>query len=130
MNRTFIPEGQLVGRSLAIYALAILALPALGAHLHLCFDGGEPPASLHATYDDVGHSAGAAPSHHDVDVELANTALGKKFTESSDGPAVPAAALIVLPPPSIEAFVVPQRTDSFVPVAALQLRPPPRGPPV
>ena len=127
MNRTFL----LVRSWMAILSIAILAMPLGGAHLHLCFDGGEPPASLHATDDGVHHSAKATPIHHDVDVQLANTALGKKVSDSSDGPALLAAAFIVLPLPSIEAVVVPQqRIDSFVPVAAVRLLPPLRGPPV
>lgn len=45
--------------------------------MHLCFDGGEPPASLHFT--DAGHHDDhhANDAHDDVDVALMDEAAGK-----------------------------------------------------
>jgi hypothetical protein len=45
---------------------AFVALRIAGAHLHLCFDGSEPPVSLHIA-DAGGHHAGDDASEHPID---------------------------------------------------------------
>jgi hypothetical protein len=42
---------------LTVLCIAILATHVSGAHLHLCFDGGDPPASVHLTADVNGQVA-------------------------------------------------------------------------
>lgn len=60
---------------LTLVCVALLFVRLGGAHMHLCFDGSVPPASLHVT--DSGHHAdhhdGAA--HDDRDVWLIGDAL-------------------------------------------------------
>jgi hypothetical protein len=62
-----------------IVALAMFGVRLGGIHLHLCFDGQEPPASLHVEHehghDDYHHSEG---SHQDQDVDLLAQAFVKK----------------------------------------------------
>lgn len=71
---------------IALLALASFAVPAIGAHLHLCLDraGNEPPASVHVA--DVGghHPESADSDHHDVDVSLDREAMVKKAGASPD----------------------------------------------
>jgi len=121
----------LVRAWIAILSIAILAMPMGGAHLHLCFDGNEPAASLHAVDNGVHHAGGAAPVHHDVDVQLGDSATGKKLSGSADGLALIAAAFIVFRLPSTGAVVVPHgRADTRLPVPDTRLLPPLRAPPV
>jgi hypothetical protein len=116
---------------IAILSIAILAMPMGGAHLHLCFDGNEPAASVHAGDDGAHHDGTAAAIHHDLDVQLAQTALGKKISDSSDGMAFIAAAFVVFGSPPAGSSVVPHgRADARIPVSAVRLLPPSRGPPV
>src|SRR5689334_19310453 len=49
---------------IALIALAVMAMPVSGAHLHLCFDGGEPPATFHPIEDGEAHDAPAASGTH------------------------------------------------------------------
>src|SRR5690606_38419783 len=87
------------------------------AHVHLCFDGSEPPATLHwmtgealpqAHGDDhdfphdhhAPDSAGAldASGHDDVDVEVSASAIAKTVKHDSLA-AAPLGVLLTLAPP-------------------------------
>lgn len=55
----------------ALLCLALLMVRVGGSHLHLCFDGTEPPASYHVVDVDPHHeSPGANVAHQDADVAV------------------------------------------------------------
>jgi hypothetical protein len=64
-------------------AIAVLfaGLTNAHSHVHYCFDGQEPPASIHLVdstdhdHELPGHSDG--PEHDDLDLDVPNQALGK-----------------------------------------------------
>src|SRR3569833_651755 len=61
-----------------VVAIALLLTRVAGAHLHLCFDGGEAPATMHLEDASVHHNTpGASETHHDVDVSAAGGLLSK-----------------------------------------------------
>lgn len=101
-----------------------------GAHLHLCFDGNEPPAAVHmadgADHDDAHH---LDTQHVDQDVDMFGATLVKKMLEGVDAPLVFAAALLFILP------VVTQSVERPAPLTHPPFRrifafdPPPRGPP-
>jgi hypothetical protein len=108
--------------------LALLA-QAAGMHVHLCFDGGEPPMSVHAsaTGDHIDHHDDG--QHHDVDLAWASGTVLK-----------PPQALPVLPPVLLAVVWVcllgVASTTRALGAAAAQFppsfflqRPPTRGPP-
>lgn len=100
-----------------------------GAHLHLCFDGSEPPASLHVT--DSGHH----PDHHDDrahadrDVPLVGDALTKSGKWGLDLPLLLTALWLVT---VLFARLRITAADSPPPSASRPrfCRPPLRGPPL
>src|SRR5262249_8870193 len=49
----------LVRALLTLVAIAVIAMPVSGVHLHLCFDGSEPPSSVHFAEDGDSHTAPA-----------------------------------------------------------------------
>ncbi len=57
---------------LGILSLAIVALPASGAHLHVCLDGtdSEPSASVHVGDAGLHHRGEAGGAHDDVNASL------------------------------------------------------------
>jgi hypothetical protein len=77
---------------IASFAVLFAGVTNAHAHVHLCFDGQEPPASVHLS-DKSGHHDSVRPSdqiagfghyaddedHDDVDLDLANPALAKTF---------------------------------------------------
>jgi hypothetical protein len=80
------------GSRLAAVALlcASSSLPwVAGAHLHLCFDGLEPPATLHHLADGGDHQNHHSPEsgHIDSDVEF-DTSLTRAPTDGGDAPAI------------------------------------------
>ena len=65
-------------RTLAFVALVIWLLASWGgAHGHLCFDGQEPPVSVHMHVMDDHPDHGIAETHVDADVELGQFSLAK-----------------------------------------------------
>jgi len=118
---------------IALLALASFAVPAIGAHLHLCLDGAgtEPPASVHVADICAHHPENAASDLHDVDVSLDRETLAKKFGGQQDAekflPAVP--VLFVRPAASIVDLPRgPQAT--IVRAVPYRILPPLRAPPV
>lgn len=116
---------------LALLCALLLSARADGAHLHLCFDGSEPPVSFHAFDVGLHHDEpqSAAP-HQDSDVGVLGQLLTKLLTLDLDLPPALLAAVIAL-------FLVPAARmlpRSVAPRAALAaatfLRPPLRGPPL
>jgi len=125
-------SGPFLRACLTLIALAVIAMPVSGAHLHLCFDGAEAPATVHASEDGSSHGDPAVDrGHHDLDVSLQGAALAKKLDTSLDFPALFAATFLVVRLP-IPAPVCAPQDDVHVPVSigAARLLPPLRAPPV
>lgn len=116
---------------LLIVLLAVLVTRLGGAHLHLCFDGQEPPATLH-TGDTAEHNHHHLDEQHsDQDVDVLGAVLMKKSSGSADMPVLLAVCLVLL-------LLLPRVLGRW-PSAAfyrisphqpLRLRPPLRGPPL
>lgn len=117
---------------IALISLAVMAMPVSGAHLHLCFDGGEPPATFHAVEDGSAHDDAAVEgAHNDKDVSLQGVALAKKQDRALDLPTALAAAALVLRMP-VTAPVPALDTDvaTPIPLRVARILPPLRAPPV
>jgi hypothetical protein len=115
---------------LTLLCALLLATRLGGAHLHLCFDGSEPPASLHLT--DIGLHHGefdAGSEHQDQDIALADEVLAKLFKSQLDLPALLLAAMFLWGLLELAQTYTPRPARGFAPSAAHSLRPPPRGPP-
>lgn len=91
---------------LALACLTLLFMQMGGAHLHLCFDGQEPPTSLHLSSGDhhADHHGGHHSDHHadphdghephnDLDLPLSSDALTKPGKLHVDVPLLLLAAL-------------------------------------
>lgn len=125
----------------AAAAIAFASLTNAHAHVHLCFDGQEPPASMHwttgealapAAHDHVhpyvaGEPETAPETHDDVDLEVTGSALTKTVKHDAYG-AAPAQLLLALVVLAAEqpfgAF------DTLTPAGFLHARPQPRAPPL
>lgn len=108
---------------------ALLAVRTVGDHLHLCFDGTEPPVALHGVDGEFEHELPtAAGGHHDVDVDLFHASLAKG---ALDTPELVGLLYVTLPVPPVvvtERWI--SRTDEPRPTSLSRyLRPPLRGPP-
>lgn len=117
---------------ITLISLAVMAMPVSGAHLHLCFDGGEPPATFHAVEDGSAHDHEAATSeHNDKDVSLQDAALAKKQDGAFDLPAALTITAFVLRLP-VTAPVPAFDTDVATPppLRVTRVLPPLRAPPV
>src|SRR5690348_14830717 len=115
-------------RLLLLLACTILILARTsGAHLHLCFDGTEQPASVHLSEDgDTDLHPGASGTHSDVDVSLIGEALLKKSTGGIDLLPLLVASFILLGAMLLGSRNPPPRSRSTVrvPVSPFELRPP------
>ncbi len=117
--------------TLSMLALLCLLLMRIGApHLHLCFDGTEPPVSVHV-YDGSGHHDEPALDlmHDDLDVVLGTELLTKSSPSEQDQPLVflVAALLFAILWVLCQILVLPPRR--FRVTAISHLRPLLRGPP-
>lgn len=82
----------------SLCALAFLAASVLGTHMHLCFDGQEPPSSLHVLDGEhLDHHAGEAQAHDDLDVDLLGEPLLKTFKLDLPVLALLAACFLLMP---------------------------------
>lgn len=113
-------------------AFAVLAVRVSDTHLHLCFDGHEPPASVHFADASLHHDAHhEGEGHADKDVNLFHAAFVKKSGVDSDD--LPLLAVVAILGLLIPAFLAPQSFGSPQIRAAgprFYLRPPLRGPPL
>ena len=109
----------------------LLLLRVEGAHLHLCFDGNEPPASIHLL--DIGIHHGSEPGmsapHQDQDVSLSDEALFKASQPGFDFPPVLLAALLLWALLRTPIRLTPPSSTPVAPSASRVLLPPLRGPP-
>jgi hypothetical protein len=110
--------------------LSLLLMRLSGAHLHLCFDGSEPPVSYHLVDSGIHHGDehGTGEAHSDQDMPVAKDAAVKK---SSAGDAALLFCALVL----LLFLFAPGRQPrpAALPVFhgrhLSRLRPPLRGPP-
>ena len=116
---------------LELLCVAILVTRVSGAHLHLCFDGSEPRASVQLTAvssDDP--QEGARQPRHDLDVSLIGDVLAKKLDSSPGLPMLLAPVVLLFILRGVGGLVVAR--DLAMPLMAVRnfrLRPPLRGPP-
>ena len=111
----------------------MFAIPASGAHLHLCLDGtgGEPPASVHVSDGGRHHAEDADRAHRDVDVSLESEALAKKVGGSLGVPPALLATVVLFVLPIAASADFPRDPPSLViPIPAFRVLPPLRAPPV
>jgi hypothetical protein len=99
-----------------------------GVHGHYCFDGQEPPISIHLDNIDthVGHDADSA--HVDMDIDLSQSVVAKllKFDATLALLLVAIFVLLVLPQAPFSVSF----SKACHPRRIVGLRPPPRAPPV
>jgi hypothetical protein len=116
---------------LTLVCVAILVTRLSGAHLHLCFDGSEPPESVQLTAVASDESPDEARKpRHDLDVNLIGEALAKKLDSSLELPMLLAAAIVLFRVQAVGAPVIARhRAVPLIPIPAFRLRPPLRAPP-
>ncbi len=107
----------------------LLLLQVSGAHLHLCFDGQEPPVSLHVLDSGPEHFPGAAYSQHqDEELESGLASLLKK-SFSDLGPPVASATFVLNDASTSQSLLKIRWDERPVPYSITRLLPPSRGPP-
>jgi len=121
-----------IARVLLFLALACLIVARVnGTHLHLCFDGNEPRASIHLGEDgEADLHFGAQSPHDDLDISLVASVVVKHASAGIDLlPALVAAIVLfgLLKTTAIRAPVARRIGPTLTPT--FELRPPPRGPP-
>jgi hypothetical protein len=127
MRRIALP--RLAAATLLSFALPLVWVA--GAHLHLCFDGLEPPVALHHLADGGNHLDHHSPQqqHADADVDF-DTLLRRATENGHHAPAVaPTAAQASMP---VASTTLARRVmaPSIVRAAPWFLQPPLRAPPV
>jgi hypothetical protein len=116
---------------LTLLCVMLLVVRVGGAHLHLCFDGGEPPASLHLMDHGLHHGApGMDAQHQDTDIAVAGEVVVKLAKLGLDLPVLLLAALLVWSLLQAPRQPAPGYRHPFFFSAARSLRPPLRGPPL
>lgn len=113
---------------LLVLCMALLITRVAGNHLHLCFDGSEPPVSFH-TMDVPNHHGDDELEHDDKDIALPQMTLAKVISFLLDF-AVVAALLIGLLDLVTQQRIRPEFLVRDPEHSILHfLRPPLRGPP-
>ena len=123
-----VPESKVLFTLLCIF---VVMLRISGAHLHLCFDGGEAPAAMHITDDEGLHHANDK-THSDLDVSAVGDALVKHLDSGFNLPLLIATFFIVFCVRNPVLQISRTRINYLLPVAAhrAHLRPLLRGPPL
>jgi hypothetical protein len=117
-----------------VVAVIFAGLTNAHAHVHYCFDGQEPPATVHlvdATDHDHDHEPPGVrldgAEHDDLDVDVPNQALTKSV--KYDSPAIASAFFSAVPPATPRGTAL-ARYDASPPAPdPHHRRPPTRGPP-
>lgn len=101
------------------------------AHVHLCFDGQEPPTTMHVMEDAAHHDGDDAgvSGHNDQDVNLFDAVLAKKAGAADFLLLAVTIVALLLPrqPVRQKIFFAPVQTVASLP---LFFHPPLRGPPL
>lgn len=107
--------------------LAWLMTSWTGVHGHFCFDGQEPPVSLHV--DVIGHQTHMpSESHQDIDLDASQSVLAKHLKFHPLLPVLLAAIFVLLAVPATQLFFF--RLVAHHLRRRAGLRPPLRAPPV
>jgi hypothetical protein len=113
--------------------LAVIAFTATrlsGVHLHLCFDGSEPPTAVHMVDGSVHDDAHHRESRHvDQDVSVFDALLAKKSDSSGDLAAVSRGPLVLLDVRVLLTEIARSVLSLPIHPPPFYLRPPLRGPP-
>lgn len=118
---------------LSLLCVIILATRIAGAHLHLCLDGMESPASVQLDADTSHRESedGAGKRRHDLDLSLAGEALAKKFDGALELPALLGATVLLLIAFAASLPLILDSDARPLPGRPLyRIRPPLRGPPL
>lgn len=114
-------------KSAAVIALLLWLFASVsGIHGHFCFDGKEPPVSLHIDVLEGQHLHAVSEHHQDADADPSQSVLAKTYKHDIALPILVALVIVLLgatrqlPTPSLP-FVLPKRI--------VGLRPPLRAPP-
>ena len=123
-----IPQSKVLFTILCIFAVM---LRISGAHLHLCFDGSEPPATMHIVDDEGLHHINDK-AHSDLDVSAVGSTLVKQLDSGFDLPLLIAAFFVIFCVRNSALEFSRTRFDYLLPVTAhrAHLRPLLRGPPL
>ena len=117
---------------LVLVCVALLSTRLTGAHLHLCVDGSEPPASLH--FNDGGHHIDhhVSDQHHDVDVPGMADATSKSVKPGAGLDLLLVLLAVFIWPWLGQNRAPPNRRDPqrSATTGSPHLRPPLRGPPL
>ena len=103
-----------------------------GAHLHLCFDGSEPPSTVHyQAHMDLEHNLpGASAAHEDMDIPLVGELFRKASKSGFDLPVFLVGLWILWALFVAEKLLTPAFRRLFVHSSSPRaLLPPLRGPP-
>jgi hypothetical protein len=118
--------------SIVLILCSILLLLRIGGvHLHFCFDGQEPPASLHVLdggSEHMGDGAGSLP-HQDGNLDEASASILKSLAAVGDLPLLILAVLVPWLRASRPACPLPARRAPPPRRSPSILLPPLRGPP-
>mgnify|MGYP000182073945 CR=1 FL=1 len=113
---------------------AFLSVRLLGMHLHLCFDGAEPPSSMQAQ---AGHHIcdpfGPCETHgpmQDVDIDVIGDMMIKAGKALPDLPVIITAVVLFLIAPRTGPVYQRASYQAPVPGSRPRLRPPLRAPPI
>ncbi|MBK7729696.1 MAG: hypothetical protein IPJ33_14720 [Gammaproteobacteria bacterium] len=80
----------------AVLCLALVIVRVGGAHLHLCFEGTEPPVSYHALQDRSAHELpNFDVTHQDADIALTSDMHSRLGTAFNDLPVLLSIAVMV-----------------------------------
>lgn len=112
---------------LALLCVSVISTRVEAAHLHLCLDGKEAPATVRTSPDPI-RDAGSQAPHNDRDVALASDLIGKQSKDTSKQPvALPTGRM---PTVAFTASIAaPAAPTPRVPALSLVTPPPIRGPP-
>lgn len=115
---------------LILVCVALLLSRVGSAHLHLCFDGKEPAASLH--FVDGGHHADhhVGEAHDDLDLSLIGDALNKSGKLGLDLSLLLFAAFCLSFLLFTRRHIAPVDPPRAKPTSPRSIRPPLRGPPL
>jgi hypothetical protein len=116
--------------SMLLLCSVLLVMRIGGAHWHLCFDGREPPVSIHIADSSFEHSSiGIDSQHHDQNVDIGLASLTKHGSADFDLPPLLLAAFLFWA--AIPRRAVPRARKAPVPTWSdlSLLLPPLRGPP-
>ena len=115
---------------IAMLCIAVIVLRVGGNHLHLCFDGDEPPVSLHVADSGIQHAEEPAGDHSDREITPGADVLVKKSSDSVDALTLALlCALLLFVASRGSAPPTPWR-DPVSLSSRSRLRPPLRGPPL